>query len=117
MPTMRMLRVIAVRAVQAYGRDNCSSFAGCMAYNALLALFPLAVFCLALAGLFLRDPATQERVLNSLLDTLPLSQTQGRAQLHDTLQAVARGTLPSACSACSAPPTRRADCSTSYAPG
>jgi membrane protein len=75
--------VVALRqAVTAYNADNCSSFANAIAYNALLALVPLLVFLLAVAGLVLRDAATQERVQNALLANLPITTPAGRAQLQ-----------------------------------
>ena len=85
----RRLGVSLRRAVAAYNAGNCASYANAIAYNALLALVPLAVFLLALAGVFLQDPATQERVRNALLDNLPITTASGRTQLQDTLTALA----------------------------
>ena len=77
------------RAVAAYNADNCGSFASAIAYNALLALVPLAVFLLAVAGLVLRDPAAQERARGALLENLPITTAEGRAQLQNALTALA----------------------------
>lgn len=77
-------------AVRVYNADHCGSFANAIAYNTLLALIPLTVFMLALAGLILENPATQERVRNALLDNLPITTAEGRGQLRDGLAALAR---------------------------
>ena len=86
----RRLAVGLRRTITAYNAGNCTSYANAIAYNALLALVPLAVFLLALAGVFLQDPVTQERVRNALLDNLPITTASGRAQLQDALTTLAR---------------------------
>ncbi len=78
------------RTVTGYNAGNCASYANAIAYNVLLALIPLAVFMMALAGVFLQNPSTEERVRNALLDNLPITTASGRAQLQDTLTTLAR---------------------------
>ena len=85
----RSLAVALRRAVGVYNAEHCASFALAIAYSTVLALVPLAVFALALAGLFLRDPATQERARDALLDHLPITTAAGRTQLQDALDALA----------------------------
>ncbi len=87
---LRRLAVAGRRALTVYNAEHCASFAHAIAYSTLLALVPLAVFALALAGMFLQDPATQERVRNALLDHLPITTAAGRAQLQDALAALAQ---------------------------
>jgi membrane protein len=85
-------KFILMRGVKGYGDDKCSSFAAGIAYYALLSIFPLAVFAVTLGGYILRnDPSAQERMINSLLNNLPLSSTEGRSSLYDALSAVTKG--------------------------
>ncbi len=78
------------RTVTAYNAAHTASFAHAIAYTALLALVPLAVFTLAVTGLVLRDPATQERAGAALLEHLPITTASGRAQLQDALRVIAQ---------------------------
>jgi membrane protein len=85
-------KFILLRAVKSYGKDHGSSFAAGIAYYALLSIFPLAVFAVTLAGYVLRnDPDAQQRMINALLENLPLSGTEGRADLEKALAAVTSG--------------------------
>jgi membrane protein len=89
---MRRWMFILTHAVRVYGAEHCSSFAAAIAYYALLALFPLAVFAVSLAGYLLRgEPQAQERIINVIMDNLPLDSQSGRQQLHDQLAAVTQG--------------------------
>lgn len=87
---MARWKVIFLRAVKGYTGDHCSSFAAGIAYYALLSIFPLGVFAVSIAGLVLRnDPGAQERVINALMNNLPLSG-DARGDLADQLGAVAQ---------------------------
>lgn len=86
----RTLAVQLRRTLTVYNTDNVASFGLAIAYTALLALVPLAVFTLALAGLVVQEPATQERVGRALLDHLPITTASGRAQLQDALRVIAQ---------------------------
>lgn len=86
-------KFIAQHAFKGYGADRCSSYAASIAYYAIFSLFPLALFAVTLAGyvLLTGDTARQERVINSLMEALPLNEQSGRAELRDALTAVAQG--------------------------
>jgi membrane protein len=89
---MKRWTFILTRAAKVYSAEHCSSFAAAIAYYALLALFPLAVFAVSLAGYLLRgDLQAQERIVNLIMDNLPLDSQSGRQQLHDQLAAVTHG--------------------------
>ncbi len=89
---MKRWTFMLTRAAKVYSAEHCSSFAAAIAYYALLALFPLAVFAVSLAGYLLRgDPQAQERIVNLIMDNLPLDSQSGRQQLHDQLAAVTQG--------------------------
>ena len=92
-PTWRRRWWTVLRAtIVAYGRDHCASFAAAIAYFAFLAIFPLLVVAVAVAGYVLQgDSAAQERVIEAVLDNLPLSASSGRAQLEGVMQAVVAG--------------------------
>ncbi len=89
---MARWKFILARAAKAYGKDKCSAFAAAIAYYALLSIFPLTVFAVTIGGYALRnDPGAQERMIDALLEHLPLDEQSGRADLEGALAAVTAG--------------------------
>jgi membrane protein len=82
---------VALRAGIAYGRDRCTIFAGGVTYFALISLFPLALFAVSIFAFFITDTADQQRVINELMDALPLTEDGGRGALEDLLDSVVTG--------------------------
>ena len=79
------------RTVAAYNADRCGSFANAIAYNVLLALVPLTVLLLAVAGLVLRDPSRQEH----LRGVVSLHFVGGDSvTVQDDLDAIMKDLLP-----------------------
>ncbi len=89
---MKRWTFILTHAAKVYGTEHCSSFSAAIAYYALLALFPLAVFAVSLAGYLLRgDTQAQERIIDVIMNNLPLDSQSGRQQLYDQLATVTQG--------------------------
>lgn len=89
---MKQWIFILRHAARVYGAEHCSSYAAAIAYYALLALFPLAVFVVSLAGYLLRgDIQAQERIIELIMNNLPLDSQSGREQLRDQLATVTQG--------------------------
>jgi membrane protein len=74
---------LPVRVVMAFGASQASNYASALAFNALLAMFPLILGILAIVGLAIRDPATEAKVEALLIQSFPGSSTQ-----YDVLQAL-----------------------------
>ena len=82
-------KFIFTHAGKSFGKDNCSILAAGISYYVLVSIFPIAVFLVSIAGFLLRnDPTAEQRVIDSLVNNLPLSEAEGRAQLASTLNAV-----------------------------
>ena len=86
---------VALRAGIAYGRDRCTIFAAGVTYYALISLFPLALFAAGILAFFISDAAEQQRLIDELMETLPLTEADGRDDLEQVVDAVvsARGAL------------------------
>ena len=92
---MRRAAEVVVRAAKGYGADHCAVFAGGVTYFALISLFPLTLFAMSVTGFVFQDPDEQQKLVDNLLDALPIDQESGRGDLEDVIGAVvnARGTL------------------------
>ena len=66
-----------------------------MTYYALISLFPLILFALAVAGFIWSDPAEQADLIDNVLDAVPLDSEGGRSDLEQVVSSVvrARGAL------------------------
>ncbi|HEY6874923.1 MAG TPA: YihY/virulence factor BrkB family protein [Candidatus Dormibacteraeota bacterium] len=76
---------LPVRVLQAFGASQAANYASALAFNALLSMFPLILGILAVIGLSIRDPATQEKVQSLIIATFP---STAQAELLHALQGV-----------------------------
>ena len=85
---------VGLRAAKGYGRDRCAIFAAGVTYYALLSLFPLALLLVGALGFFVSDAGDQQRVVDELMEMLPLTES-GRSDLEGVVDGVvsARGAL------------------------
>jgi len=75
-------------SVSDFFADRCPLFAAAISYYALFAIFPLAILAVVAFGLVISQESAREHVVTFLLDTLPLSRDQGRADLERLLDGV-----------------------------
>jgi membrane protein len=62
-------------------RDRCPQYAAAIAYRVLFSLFPLTIALVSIFGLVLQDDELRQRVIDELLDILPVSEgAQGDVQ-------------------------------------
>ncbi|MHB8587324.1 MAG: YihY/virulence factor BrkB family protein [Candidatus Dormibacteraceae bacterium] len=80
---------VLLRVVAAYGESQASNYAAALAFAAFLAMFPMMLGMLSIIGLAIRDPATEARFQNLILQLFP-----GNAQAE--LQSAIRGVKQSA---------------------
>ena len=73
-------------AVSAYSSHLGPQLSAALAYHVLLSLFPLLIFLVAILGLALNDEATRERVVDWLLDLLPVTE-----DARDTVESAVEG--------------------------
>lgn len=86
----RRIRVLAYRSVKGFFDDGCTQRAAAISYYVLFSLFPLVIFSVGILGLLLRDEQLQTDIVDAIMDTIPLSQDQGRNDVTDALQQVAK---------------------------
>jgi membrane protein len=77
------------RVITAYGESQASNFAAALAFAAFLAMFPMMLGVLSIVGFAIRDPATEVRFQNFVVQIFP-----GNAQPE--LQSAIRGVRQSA---------------------
>lgn len=85
----RVQRTVPFRILSAYGESQASNYAAALAFAAFLAMFPMMLGVLSMIGLAIRDPATEARFQNFILQIFP-----GNAQPE--LQSAIRGVRQSA---------------------
>lgn len=64
-------RTLPVRVITAYGESQASNYAAALAFAAFLAMFPMILGALSIIGLAIRDPATEIRFQNLILQVFP----------------------------------------------
>lgn len=87
----RVGMVLARRAVGDFFEDGCLQRAAAISYYSLLSLFPLTIVLVAVFGVVVDDDAARRRVIEFVLDNVPLREDGGRADLENLLQAVTAG--------------------------
>jgi membrane protein len=74
-----------VRVLSAYGASQASNFAAALAFAGFLAMFPMMLGALSIIGFLIRDPATEARFTNLLVQMFP---NTAQPQLMDALTGV-----------------------------
>jgi membrane protein len=89
MLALRRLRILVYRSIKGYFDDGCSHRAAAIAYYVLFSIFPLVIFSVGVFGLVLQDAKLQADLVDRIMDSLPLSQEEGRDDVTEALEAVA----------------------------
>jgi membrane protein len=76
---------LPIRVISAYGASQASNYAAALAFAGFLAIFPMMLGALAIVGMLIRDPATEERFATLLVQLFP---NTAQAQLMDALHGV-----------------------------
>lgn len=86
---------VALRTVSGYSADRCGIAAAGITYFALISIFPLALVGLSIAGFIFSGDADQQRLLDALMERLPIQEGGGREDLAGVINSIvaARGTL------------------------
>lgn len=86
--TRRDAPLLIKRAVSEFVDDRCPQMASSISYWVFFSIFPLAIFLVTVLGQFLRDEDLKNRVVDSLLDVLPVAPVEGRQQIESVLEGV-----------------------------
>lgn len=73
------------RVLAAYGASQSSNYASALAFSCMLAMFPLMLGILSLIGLAIRDPGTEAKAQNFIIQMFP---GNAQPQLLDALHGV-----------------------------
>jgi membrane protein len=76
------------RAIDDLFRDRCPQYAASISFHVLFSLFPLTIFVVSVFGLVLQDDSLRQRVINELIDVLPLS-TSGQQDVERSIEGIA----------------------------
>ena len=74
-----------MRVFSAYGASQASNYAAALAFAGVLAMFPMMLGALSVTGFLIRDPATEARFANLLVQMFP---NTAQPQLMDALTGV-----------------------------
>lgn len=72
----RLQTLLPVRVLGAFGASQASNYASALAFNGLLAMFPLMLGIVAIIGLSVRDPETESKVQSLIIQTFPTESAQ-----------------------------------------
>src|SRR5688572_18123159 len=63
------------RAIEDLFRDRLPQYAASISFHVLFSLFPLTIVLVSIFGLVLTDDSLRERVIEELIDVLPVSES------------------------------------------
>jgi membrane protein len=73
-----------------FSRDNCSQHAAAITYFVLFSIIPVAILAVSIIGIILVNEDRRADLVNEILDTVPLTQTEGRDEVEGALDTVQR---------------------------
>lgn len=83
----RVQGTVPLRVLAAYGSSQASNYAAALAFAAFLAMFPMMLGVLSIIGLAIRDPATEARFQNLILQAFPgNAQPELQSAIHGVKQ-------------------------------
>src|ERR1700730_17408659 len=88
------LVTLGKRSVQSFGSDKCTTLAAAIAYYTIFAIFPMALFGVAVLGFFMGDASARQQMVDGITKIIPLGAS-GNDGLTKTLAGAnhARGWL------------------------
>ena len=81
---MGNLVTLGKRSFQSFSSDKCTTLAAAIAYNTIFAIFPLALFGVAVLGFFMGGAAARQNVVDGITKIIPLGSSGSQA-LEKTL--------------------------------
>lgn len=76
------------RAVEDMFTDRCTQYAAAIAYRVLFSLFPLTIALVSIFGLVLQDDEIRQKVIDELIDFLPVSES-GQGNIQTSIEQIA----------------------------
>lgn len=76
------------RSFQGFLADGGTQLAAAISYYVLFSLFPLAIVATSILGIVLQDAAAREGLIDAVVDTLPVTEDEGRQDVTDIIEGV-----------------------------
>jgi membrane protein len=76
------------RALEDLFRDRCPQYAASISFHVLFSLFPLTIVVVSVFGLVLQDDDLRQRVIDELVDVLPVSEA-GQDDIRESVEGIA----------------------------
>jgi membrane protein len=90
----RPIWVFTKHTAKAYNRHNCAQLAAAISYYVLFSLLPAAILVVSILGLVLGSEEQRDKIVDQVVDTVPLTETEGRSAVDDALNSVQRASGP-----------------------
>src|SRR5690554_11401 len=86
----RDVRLLGKRAVTGFLNDRCTQMASSISYWVFFSVFPLMIFLVTISGQLLRNTDLRNRVIDTVLETLPsaVDQEAGRDMIESVISGV-----------------------------
>ena len=91
---MRRIWIITKHVFLGYSRDDGLQLSAAISYYVLFSIIPLAIFTISMLGFVLNSDHIRTEIVNRVLDTVPLTQTEGRSAVEHALDNVKRVSGP-----------------------
>jgi membrane protein len=79
-----------------FSRHGCPQHAAAISYFVLFSIIPVAILAVSVIGFILVNEERRTDLVNEILDTVPLTQTEGRDEVENALDTVQRVSGPAA---------------------
>lgn len=73
-----------------FSRHNCPQHAAAVSYYVLFSIIPVAILTVSIIGIILVNGERRSDLTNTILDTVPLTQTEGRDEVESAIDTVHR---------------------------
>jgi membrane protein len=85
---LKRLWVLTKHAFFGFRDDRCTRLAAAISYYALFSIVPLAILIVSVFGFVLNNESVRKSVVDQILNWLPLSESNGRSSVEETLNNV-----------------------------
>jgi membrane protein len=87
-PLLNAAKTLFLNSAREFQEDGGMQMAAAISYYVLFSLFPLLIFAAGMAGLFLDEDA-QQKIIDLVLDNIPLTETDGRDAVTEAVEGIA----------------------------
>lgn len=82
LPPWRIALRVLRRAIANFAEDRCTQMSAAISYFALFSMFPITMLAVSIFGIVLRDEEVERRVLEWIVDGIPIEDSSVRSSLQ-----------------------------------